>query len=72
MTMLGLTGCATTEEAAAPAVAAAPAGKSKSQNDTVATGSRIAGTRSNMVSATSGADAQQQMRDRPAPYRHKN
>lgn len=72
MSMLGLTGCATIEEPAAPAVGSADASQSKSLNAAITTGSRIPGTRSNMVSATSAADAQQQMRDRPAPYRHKN
>ena len=74
MTMLGMTGCATTESPEAPAVASADAdaGPVKARDQSLITGSRIPGTRSAMVSATSSADAQRQLRDNASPYRHQD
>ena len=71
-TMLGMTGCATTEAPEAPAVASADAGPAKARDQSLITGSRIPGTRSAMVSATSAADAQRQLRDNASPYRHQD
>lgn len=70
LAILGLSGCATTNEPEAPAVA--DTGKAPRKEPDLLTGSRIPGLRSNMVSATSAADAQKDMRDRTAPYTHKN
>lgn len=72
MTMLGITGCATTESPDAPAVVSADAGPVKARDQSLVTGSRIPGTRSAMVSATSAADAQRQLRDNASPYRHQD
>lgn len=72
MTMVGMTGCATTESPEAPAVASADAGPVKARDQSLITGSRIPGTRSAMVSATSSADAQRQLRDNASPYRHQD
>lgn len=69
MTILGLSGCATTEAPEAPRVAVADAGKTKVREPELTTGSRIPGTRSNMVSATSAADAQKQLRDNATPFK---
>jgi hypothetical protein len=72
MTMLGLAGCATTDQPDEPTVAVADAGKIKLRNQESVTGSRIPGNRSASVSATASSDAQKDMRDRVAPYSHKN
>jgi hypothetical protein len=67
-TIFGLTGCATTEQPDAPAVAATDAGTVKQRDQQAVTGSRIPGTRSSMVSATDAADAQRQIRDNASPF----
>jgi hypothetical protein len=72
MTMVGMTGCATTESPEAPAVASADAGPVKARDQSLVTGSRIPGTRSAMVSATDAADAKRQLRDNTSPYAHKD
>lgn len=69
---LGLTGCATTAEPEAPLLAAADTPKTKLRDESITTGSRIPGTRSNTVSSTSAAEAQKSMRDNNTPYTHKN
>lgn len=69
MTMFGLTGCATTNQAGeTPAVATAETGPLKLRDQPVTTGSRIPGARGAVVSATDAADANRQMRDNATPF----
>lgn len=70
MAILGLTGCATVDEPEAPAVATA--GPAKKKDPELITGSRIPGSRSAMVSATTASDAQKDIRDNARPYTHKD
>lgn len=73
MTMFGLAGCAATDVAGeTPAVATAEAGPVKPRGQSLVTGSRIPGARSQMVSATDATDAQRQLRDNASPFSHKN
>ncbi len=70
-TIVGLTGCATTEQSADSAETTAEAGQSKIKDTSLVTGSRIPTSRSAMVSATDASDAQKQLRDNPKPFTFK-
>lgn len=74
-TIVGLTGCGTLEPLDPPVVVASAnnidMGPSKVKDQAQLTGSRIPNNRSSSVSATSAADAQQQMRDNASPFTFK-
>ena len=72
----GLTGCGTLEPLDPPVVVAVAdtsgdVGAGKVKDQAQLTGSRIPNNRSSSVSATSAADAQQQLRDNASPFTFK-